>query len=423
MLKRYGKDKNGQIVVKALVYTYREHGIEKSKLDADAVAIVEKLTQAGFASYIVGGAVRDLLCGKTPKDFDIATCATPIDIKRLFRNSRFIGRRFKIVHVVVQERQTFCRNGVTSSKCVGEKIFEVTTFRSMKDGSTIGNDFGTIEEDVMRRDFTMNALYYDTAENLVIDYVGGVEDIQNHELKPVIPLDRIFSEDPVRMIRAARYACKTESVMTKALRAKIYSSAPLLRGVGDSRLSDEFQKVLNSKKATATIHELMDLGLFKLILPKVSALRDSDKAFKAAYEESLIALDNFIKNSDNSTSHLQGQSKLTSRLKFITQDLVTLILDDLRRGGKSLEEAVAALSSEEIGPSLRSTRAFYHRRKRGGALVVSSFYEKLFAHVYSKVRIFIKPFCPPRHELEEAIRATLDSKLLKKGGANKGERK
>lgn len=349
MLKRYGKDKNGQLVVKALVYTYREHGIEKCKLDADAVAIVERLTRAGFATYIVGGAVRDLLCGKTPKDFDIATSATPIDIKRLFHNSRVIGRRFRIVHVIVHERD--------GAKPVSEKIFEVTTFRSMKDGSTIGNEFGTIEEDVMRRDFTMNALYYDAMENLVIDYVGGVKDIQNHELKPVIPLDRIFSEDPVRMIRAARYACKTDSKMTKTLRGKIHSSAPLLRQVGDSRLTDEFQKVLNSKKAAATIRELMELGLFRLILPKVSALLDSDKAFKASYEESLDALDAFIKS--DTAVRTQNQSKLTSRLKFITQDLVKATLDELTRGGKTLEEAVKALTPEEVSASLHFSRPMY----------------------------------------------------------------
>ena len=186
MLIRYSTDKNGRPVRKAVIYTKDEHKIPREKIDSDAFFVVSHLRNAGFDAYIVGGAVRDLLIGKHPKDFDIVTSATPSKIKRLFRNSRIIGKRFRLVHVFF-----------------GEKIFEVSTFRSIAEGS-IGNVFGTMDEDVQRRDFSLNALYYDPLKEQVIDYVHGVEDIRRKLVRPIIPLDRIFVEDPVRMLRAVK---------------------------------------------------------------------------------------------------------------------------------------------------------------------------------------------------------------------------
>lgn len=154
MLIRYGKDEKGRPIKKAVVYIKDEHCIPSYKIDIDALRIVQKLKDNGFTAYIVGGAVRDLIVGRTPKDFDIVTDATPSKIKRIFRNSRIIGRRFRLVHVIF-----------------GQKIFEVSTFRSTIEGS-VGNNFGTIDEDVMRRDFTINALYYDPIQEHIIDYVG-----------------------------------------------------------------------------------------------------------------------------------------------------------------------------------------------------------------------------------------------------------
>ena len=135
MLYRYSKDGRGRPVKTAAIYTKKEHKISLDKIDADCLRVVFHLKECGFNTYIVGGAVRDLLTGKTPKDFDIVTNATPSKIKKLFRNSRIIGKRFRLVHVFF-----------------GEKIFEVSTFRSTVDGS-VGNSFGSIEEDVQRRDF------------------------------------------------------------------------------------------------------------------------------------------------------------------------------------------------------------------------------------------------------------------------------
>src|SRR5574344_1085961 len=187
MLIRYGTDGNGKLIKKANVYTSQEHLISNTNIDPDALQIIHRLRDAGFTAYIVGGAVRDLIVGNKPKDFDIVTDATPSKIKRIFRNSRIIGRRFRLVHIFF-----------------GQKIFEVSTFRSIIDGS-VGNLFGTMDEDVMRRDFTLNALYYDPIKEQVIDYTGGVEDIKKGIVRPVIPMDKIFVEDPVRMLRAVKY--------------------------------------------------------------------------------------------------------------------------------------------------------------------------------------------------------------------------
>ncbi|MDR0324168.1 MAG: polynucleotide adenylyltransferase PcnB, partial [Treponema sp.] len=191
MRYRYTTGKNGKLVKKAIIYTCNEHGINFGDVDSEAVNIIKKLKSSGFDGFIVGGAVRDLILGKKPKDFDIVSSASPAKIKKVFRNSRIIGRRFRLVHVYF-----------------GQRIFEVATFRSLKDGNT-SNTFGTMDEDVFRRDFSMNALYYEPEQQIVVDYVDGVKDIKKRQVKPVIPISEIFSEDPVRMIRAVKYAAAT----------------------------------------------------------------------------------------------------------------------------------------------------------------------------------------------------------------------
>ena len=178
MLVRYTRNTANKKLSKALIYTATEHSIDPHKVDSEAIRIISGLHNAGYEAYIVGGAVRDLLIEKTPKDFDIATSAEPARIRKIFKNSRLIGKRFRLVHVFY-----------------GSKIYEVSTFRSLEEGS-VGNSFGTIDEDVRRRDFTLNALYYDPIKNIVVDYIGGVEDIRKKRLHPIIDLSHIFVDDP-----------------------------------------------------------------------------------------------------------------------------------------------------------------------------------------------------------------------------------
>jgi poly(A) polymerase len=268
---RYSAAKNGEPVKKAVVYTRDEHGISLSDVDGDAVRITERLRSAGFETYIVGGAVRDLILGKRPKDFDIVSQANPGRIKKIFRNSRIIGNRFRLVHVYA-----------------GKKLFEVSTFRSLKDGPT-SNTFGTIEEDVLRRDFTLNALFYDPQNQIVVDFVGGMKDIKARKIRPVIPLATIFKDDPVRMIRAVKYGAATGFGLPLSLRWRIRRESSMLALVSPSRLTEEIGKIIRSAAASRIVEQLEAMGLFRYIQPNASKLLKENPRFRERYLGDLAA--------------------------------------------------------------------------------------------------------------------------------------
>lgn len=273
MLIRYSI-KNGKQVKQAKIYTQAEHKINLAKIDKDAINIIRKLTMKGYDAYLVGGAVRDLLIGKTPKDFDITTNATPRVIKKCFRNARIIGKRFQLVHVFF-----------------GDKIFEVSTFRSTENGS-VGNQFGTMEEDAQRRDFTINTMYFDPINAQLIDFVNGLEDLKNKKLKAVIPLKYLFSEDPVRMIRAVKYSVLTECKIGFFLSRKIKKSAGLLEEISHSRLTEEMNKIINSGHAHDIIKKLIEYRLYQYLQPNACVyLEENTDNFQTNYFESLAALD------------------------------------------------------------------------------------------------------------------------------------
>ena len=269
---RYTAEKNGRLVKKAAVYTLDEHGIPLADIDKDAAAIVERLRANGYETYIVGGAVRDLILGKRPKDFDIVSEASPAKIKRVFRNARIIGRRFRLVHVYF-----------------GPKLFEVSTFRSLKDGPT-SNTYGTIEEDVLRRDFSLNALFYDPQNQVVVDYVGGMRDIRDKRIRPVIPLGLIFMDDPVRMIRAVKYAAATGFKLPLALRWKIKRQSSLLGEISPSRLTEEILKIIHSPAAGPIIEALEQYGLYRYLQPKASGMMRENPLFRSRYLKSFVDL-------------------------------------------------------------------------------------------------------------------------------------
>jgi poly(A) polymerase len=298
LLIRYGAEKNGKPVKKAIVYTQKEHGINFADVDRDAVHITERLQAEGFETYIVGGAVRDLMLRKKPKDFDIVSEASPTRIKRLFRNSRVIGRRFRLVHVYF-----------------GPKIFEVSTFRSLKDGLT-SNTYGTIEEDVLRRDFSLNALFYEPGKQVVVDYVGGVKDIRNHLIRPVIPLSHIFQDDPVRMIRAMKYAAATGFRLPLTLRWKIKKQAFLLEPVSPSRLTEEIFKIIHSPYAARIIESLESCGLYQYIQPNASLLMKENEDFRSRYLKGLEDL-----NRDDNNAAKPGET-LAALIRDYLEDFV-----------------------------------------------------------------------------------------------------
>jgi len=334
MRYRYSAGKDGKPVKKAAVYTRDEHGINFSYVDGDAVGIVRRLKASGFDTYIVGGAVRDLILGKKPKDFDIVSTASPTRIKKIFRNSRIIGRRFRLVHVYFDH-----------------KIYEVATFRSLKDGNT-SNTFGTIDEDVFRRDFTMNALYYDPEQQIVVDYIGGINDIKNKLVKPVIPLSEIFTDDPVRMIRAVKYAATAGFSLPVNLKWKIKSQCGLINSISPSRLTEEIFKIINSERAAAIVEMLDELGLYRYIQPKAAELIRKNPGFKEKYMRSISAL--------------------TGVEKYHGQALGSLFYD-----------------------YLETTREW-----ESGVI-------ENYKEIFYMARSFVQPMNPPRFELEHALRRFL----------------
>lgn len=264
-----------------LILPLEKHGIRREQVHPCALKVTRGLREAGYDAFLVGGAVRDLLLGRTPKDFDVATNATPEQLRRVFRRSRVIGRRFQIVHV-------YC----------GQDVIEVTTFRAAtppeedlenEEGEADGlrtrvtaddgmllrdNIFGNQEEDAARRDFTVNALYYDPEKEEVWDWHGGVADARNRLLRMIGDPEQRFREDPVRMLRAARFAAKLDFRIDAATRAPIAQLAPMLARIPAARLFDEMMKLLLSGHAERGVRQLRAEGLHHGVLPMLDAILD-----------------------------------------------------------------------------------------------------------------------------------------------------
>ncbi|MBI3729047.1 MAG: polynucleotide adenylyltransferase PcnB [Burkholderiales bacterium] len=244
---------------KPTVLNHKDHGIDPQMVSANAIRITQTLQENGFKAFVVGGAVRDLLTGVKPKDFDIATNATPEQVKRLFRRAFIIGRRFQIVHVMF-----------------GQDLLEVTTFRgSATDGAPKDehgrvlrdNTFGEQYEDAARRDFTVNAMYYDPASQIVLDYHGGMKDIKKKTLRIIGVPEARYREDPVRMLRVVRFAAKLNFTIDASTRAPIAVMAPLINNVPAARVFDETLKLLTSGHAMACLQQLRKEGLHHGLMP------------------------------------------------------------------------------------------------------------------------------------------------------------
>lgn len=240
------------------------HGLASEALSPSATKVCLALREAGFSAFVVGGAVRDLLLGITPKDFDIATDARPEQIRPLFRRALIIGRRFRLVHVML-----------------GGDTVEVSTFRGADTGTAEkdehgrvlrDNVFGTQEEDARRRDFTVNALYYDPASEEIVDLHGGLDDLKKRMLRVIGDPETRYREDPVRMLRGVRLAAKLGLTLEAQTREPIRSLAPLMERVPPARLFDEMLKLLLSGHASACLRQLRDVGLHKGLLPLLDVI-------------------------------------------------------------------------------------------------------------------------------------------------------
>jgi len=254
------------------VLTRPEHGISRKQIDADSLKVLYRLHRNGHKAFLVGGSVRDLLLGRQPKDFDVGTDATPSQVRKLFRNCFLVGRRFRLAHIRFDK----------------DKLIEVATFRRQPEPGELPEDpadhfgfvenvFGTPEQDAFRRDFTINALFYDIGDFSVIDYVGGLEDLERGRIRVIgDPLVR-FTEDPVRMLRALEFAARLGFSLDEETREAIYQRAPLIAEAAPSRIRDELMELFKHRVGGQVLRSAQAM---ELLAPLLAGYRTNETTFR-----------------------------------------------------------------------------------------------------------------------------------------------
>ncbi len=273
MIRRFiGNVLSGRIFSRSAqpkIIPLKHHRIGRERISRCAATTCETLQQHGFAAYVVGGAVRDLLLGRVPKDYDVATGARPEQVRAIFRRSRIIGRRFRLVHVMCGaetiEVSTF--RGVAGDDAADDQQTTDEHGRILRD-----NVFGTVEEDARRRDFTVNAMFYDPVREEVIDYHDGVADIKAHKLRMIGDATQRYREDPIRMLRAVRLAASRGLEIEPRTRKPVRALANLLQHVPKARVFDEMMKLLFSGHAAEAVRRLRKEGLHHGVLPLLDVI-------------------------------------------------------------------------------------------------------------------------------------------------------
>lgn len=284
----FGKSDSSEATVEGVVIPRAEHGISREDISDNALKVLYRLNSAGFEAYLVGGCVRDLMLGLLPKDFDVVTNATPEQIKGLFRNCRLIGRRFRLAHIVF-----------------GREIIEVATFRghhdpAAQDASTRGkasedgqllrdNVFGTIAEDAERRDFTFNAMYYSVADFSVTDFANGRKAIAQKQVELIGDPEVRYREDPVRMLRAIRFAVKLNMKIAEPTAAPLKPLAHLLGNIPPARLFEETLKLFLSGQGKDTFVALHDYGLLEPLFPQLAPLLNDPRSKEMQFALTVLA--------------------------------------------------------------------------------------------------------------------------------------
>jgi len=266
-----------------------EHPVSRKLISQAALKVLYRLRKSGFRSYLCGGAVRDLMAGREPKDFDVATDAKPPEVRRLFRNARIIGRRFRLAHVIFD----------------GETI-EVSTFRRTPNPDeqkapdealiTSDNTFGTPREDAFRRDFTINALFYNIEDFSIVDYCGGIADLERRLIRVIGDPDLRFREDPVRMMRACEFAGRLDFTIETETQAAIQRHRLELKKAAPPRLTEELLQLLRCGSAGASAQWMLELGLLEVLLPEALAMIRAGEAGVGSFTGILPTLDRFAKD-------------------------------------------------------------------------------------------------------------------------------
>lgn len=277
--------------IKKRIVSKQEHLVPRDAISDNALKVLYRLKDAGYQAYLVGGGVRDLLLGKKPKDFDVATDAHPEEVKSLFRNCRLIGRRFRLAHILY-----------------GRDVIEVATFRGPhegesttradqnKDGRIIrDNVFGSLEEDALRRDFSINALYYNIRDDSIVDFTGGMDDLKYKIIRMIGDADTRYREDPVRMLRAVRFAAKLNFQMEHHTNNLIFDLGGLLEDIPVARLFDETIKMFQGGYGLKCFQLLREYRLFELLFPMTEA---SIKLNQEANSGTLQLIEQALTNTD-----------------------------------------------------------------------------------------------------------------------------
>ncbi|MCW9078334.1 MAG: polynucleotide adenylyltransferase PcnB [Gammaproteobacteria bacterium] len=316
--------------------------MSRANISPNALKVLYRLKSAGYQAHLVGGGVRDLLLGREPKDFDVATDASPEEVRDVFRNSRLIGRRFRLAHVQF-----------------GREIIEVATFRAGQDEQLADqhqtdegmllrdNVYGNIQQDALRRDFTVNALYYNIADFSIIDYAGGVEDLNNGILRLLGDPETRYREDPVRMLRAVRFAAKLGFRVASETESPIRELAPLLSDVPAARLFEEMLKLFLGGSAVGSFEKLRQYGLFGQLFP------DTDTCLAELDHEFPLTL--VLKGLENTDNRVREEKPVTPAFLF-----AVLLWEPVRRRAAELEatgivpyQSVQQAASEVVSRQLK----------------------------------------------------------------------
>jgi poly(A) polymerase len=318
-----------------------EHSISRSNIDRNALKVLYRLHNAHYKAYLVGGSVRDLMLGRQPKDFDVGTDARPNEIRRLFSNSRIIGRRFRLVHVYFHEGGTV----------------EVSTFRRDPEPReqagepgdlliTSDNTYGTPRQDAFRRDFTINALFYDIADFSVIDYVGGIADLERRLVRAIGDPDVRFREDPVRMLRACEFAGRLGFGIESRTQEAIHRHRRDLEKASAARVTEEIAQLLRCGHAGAAMQWMLDLGLLEVLLPEAYAMLAAGERGLGNFGQILPVIDRLVGEGREIPDTALLAALLLPKVLLRRYDVEAIDQRPMSRA------ALAQLIEEEIAPFL-----------------------------------------------------------------------
>ena len=336
-----------------------QHGISRSQIDKSALDVLYGLKRAGYEAYLVGGAVRDLLLGLEPKDFDVVTNATPDQIQTVFkRQCTLIGRRFRLAHVRfgrnIIEVATFRGEGeaATSSSAIKKRFGRrQEPLRQVDDTGRLLRDniYGTMDEDIWRRDFTVNSLYYNIRDFSIIDYAGALEDIQKGQLRLIGDPEERYREDPVRMIRAVRFAAKLGFKIEQATEKPLFELGSLLLDVSNARLFEEVLKLFHSGVGLEVFEKLRHYGLFEFIFP----LTHQTLAYEDDHFPKMLVIE-ALKSTD---ARIQENKSVNPSFLFAAMlwEPMRDLMEQYQEEGESLQDALHHAANEVLNAQIKST--------------------------------------------------------------------